>query len=166
MTTYDYRPIAPDVAEQLRDRDDSGSARMPAVDAQGGAPLRCCLRRSRVGEAIVLVSYAPLRRWAIETSADPCAYDEVGPVFIHARRCEGPAREGFPGEVASSLRVYRAYDKGGRILGGVLVDPAPGYAQEVAEAALHDLFSDPSAELVHVRAVEFGCFQFEVRRPG
>ncbi|WP_158977537.1 DUF1203 domain-containing protein, partial [Streptomyces roseus] len=26
-------------------------------------------------------------------------------------------------------------------------------------------FADPRAALVHVRATEFGCFLFEVRRP-
>ncbi|CAM5407670.1 hypothetical protein SXANM310S_06108 [Streptomyces xanthochromogenes] len=31
-------------------------------------------------------------------------------------------------------------------------------------AALDDAFSDPEVALVHVRAVEYGCYQFEVRR--
>jgi hypothetical protein len=35
-----------------------------------------------------------------------------------------------------------------------------GFDQGLAEA-----FADPAVALVHVRAVEYGCFQFEVRRP-
>jgi len=30
--------------------------------------------------------------------------------------------------------------------------------------ALARLFSDPDVAIAHVRAVEFGCFQFEVSR--
>ncbi|NUK45925.1 DUF1203 domain-containing protein, partial [Streptomyces lunaelactis] len=30
--------------------------------------------------------------------------------------------------------------------------------------ALTEAFGDPGVVLVHVRAVEYGCFQFEVRR--
>jgi hypothetical protein len=34
---------------------------------------------------------------------------------------------------------------------------------EVA-GTLHDVFADPAVALVHVRAVEFGCFLVEIRR--
>lgn len=164
MSRFTYRPIPADVVAQLRDRDDAGQHRKPFVDHEGGAPLRCCLGRSLPGEEIVLVSYAPLRRWASATGADPGAYDEVGPVFLHADACGGPA-EGFPAAVLSSRRVFRAYDDRGHIKGGVLVDPTPEHAEVVAEAALHDLFADPDTATVHVRAVDFGCFHTEIRRP-
>ncbi|MGW5196080.1 DUF1203 domain-containing protein, partial [Streptomyces spiralis] len=32
------------------------------------------------------------------------------------------------------------------------------------EAALAEAFDDPAVALVHVRAVEYGCFLYEVRR--
>ncbi|MGW0900758.1 DUF1203 domain-containing protein, partial [Streptomyces goshikiensis] len=32
------------------------------------------------------------------------------------------------------------------------------------EEALTEAFADPAVALVHLRAVEFGCFLFEVRR--
>lgn len=166
MSTYRYRCIPADVAAALRIRDDAGETRAPFVDDDGGAPLRCCLRRSTPGESIVLVSYAPLRRWAAAHGAVPGAYDEIGPVFLHASPCAGPDGDGFPSAVASARRVYRGYDKRGHIVGGRLVDPAPGAAPQVAEAALDDLFADPAVEVVHIRAVEFGCFHAEVRRDG
>ncbi|MBB5789238.1 DUF1203 domain-containing protein [Jiangella mangrovi] len=165
MSSYEYRPIPAGVADGLRARDDAGQTRGPYVDDEGGAPLRCCLTRSAIGERIVLVSYAPLRRWAEEHGADPHAYDEVGPVFLHADGCDGPRHDGFPAEFVSSRRVFRGYDKRGHIVGGRLVSPASGHAEEVASAALDDLFADPAVEVVHVRAVEFGCFFSEVRRP-
>ncbi|NUK90280.1 DUF1203 domain-containing protein, partial [Streptomyces lunaelactis] len=89
-TLWAARPIEPAVAGQLRDTDDAGRACVPFTDTEGGAPLRCCLRPSETGERIALVSYAPLRRWAAQTWAKPGAYDEQGPVFIHAEECGGP----------------------------------------------------------------------------
>ncbi|MEV5237724.1 DUF1203 domain-containing protein [Streptomyces cinnamoneus] len=155
------RPIAPAVLRQLRTRDDAGVTRTPGLDPDGGAPLRCCLLHSTPGERILLVSYAPLRRWAAETGAEPGAYDERGPVFIHAEECEGRAPgSGYPQAMHGARRVLRAYDAQGRILGGRLVELP---AAEV-DAALAEVFADPRVALVHVRAVEFGCFLLEVRR--
>lgn len=165
MTTYRYHPIPADVAARLRERDDAGVTRPAFVDDEGGAPLRCCLARSAPGDSLMLVTYAPLRRWAASHGADPGAYDEAGPVFLHARACAGPRHDGFPADVASGRRVYRGYDKRGHIVGGRLVSAVPEHAAEVAAAALDDLFADPSVEVVHVRAVEFGCFHAEVGRP-
>ncbi|TWF94330.1 DUF1203 domain-containing protein [Saccharopolyspora dendranthemae] len=149
-------PIAPDVLDALRDVDDAGHRSESYVDEVGDAPLRCCLRRSRPGERIALVSYAPLRRWA----AKPGAYDEVGPVFIHARTCPGPDDPGWPEPLRGTRRVLRSYSADGRILGGSLLDGNTGLAERTAS----DLLLDPAVEVVHVRAVEFGCFLFEVRR--
>ena len=155
MTTYTARPIAPSVLRELRTADDAGRPLSPFTDEEGGAPLRCCLRRSGPGERIALVSYAPLRRWAAGTGADPGAYDEQGPVFIHAEECAGPDGDGRP--FANAHRIVRRYSADGHILGGQLVD-APD------DEALRNAFDDPAVALVHVRAVEYGCFLYEVRR--
>ncbi|UYQ62774.1 DUF1203 domain-containing protein [Streptomyces peucetius] len=165
-TTHEARAIAPDVLKQLRERDDAGHTRQPFTDPEGGEALRCCLRRSAAGERIVLVSYAPLRRWAAETGAKPGAYEECGPVFVHAEECEGPASgPGYPAGLHGARRVLRAYSTDGHILGGRLVEIPRERAAEVDDA-LRDVFADPAVALVHVRAVEFGCFMVEIRRAG
>ncbi|RCH68562.1 DUF1203 domain-containing protein [Streptomyces sp. SDr-06] len=164
MTTYTARPIDPTVLKQLRDTDDAGQPCLPFTDHEGGSPLRCCLRPIRPGERVALVSYAPLRRWAAETSATPGAYDEQGPVFIHAEECEGPATEEYPSTRPGALRVLRRYSRDGHILGGRLLT-LPEEATPAFDAALDEAFADPEVALVHVRAVEYGCFHFEVRRP-
>lgn len=169
MTTVTYQPTAipPHVLEELRQGDDAGVVPRPYVYDTDGAPLRCCLRRSRAGERISLVSYAPLRRWAAEVGADPGAYDEVGPVFIHAGRCEGPdPAGGYPFAETGALRVFRRYGSEGRISGGTVVQLPEDLrqAQAVVDRALHAAFAGPEVALVHVRAVEYGCFQYEVRR--
>jgi hypothetical protein len=156
MTTYTARPIPPSALKELRSIDDAGRETVPLTDDEGGAPLRCCLRRSAPGELIALVSYAPLRRWAAETGAEPGAYDEQGPVFIHAAECPGPGLDGDP--FTGAHRTVRRYSAEGRILGGQLVEAA-------GAEAFRNAFDDPSVALVHVRAVEYGCFLYEVRRP-
>ena len=157
MTTYSALPIDSPALEELRVTDDAGRPMSPVTDEEGGAPLRCCLRRSAPGERIALVSYAPLRRWAAGTDARPGAYDEQGPVFVHAEECAGPDLQGHP--FADAHRTVRRYSADGHILGGRLVDT-------VTDDAFRNAFDDPSVALVHVRAVEYGCFLYEVRRPG
>ena len=87
-------------------RDDFGHAWEPRIDHEGGEPLRCCLRYSKPGESIALIAYAPVR----ESVADAGAYDEVGPVFVHAEECDGPAdSDRYPSEWTDRSQVLRAY---------------------------------------------------------
>ncbi|MDH6623442.1 hypothetical protein M2271_001229 [Streptomyces sp. LBL] len=168
MTTYFAQPVDPVVLKELRMIDDAGRETGPVIDDEGGAPLRCCLRRSAPGERIALVSYAPLRRWAARTGADPGAYDEQGPVFIHADECVGPAPDaGLP--FTDDHRTVRRYSAEGYILGGRLVERPEGFEEfeefdvfEAFTAAFTEAFADPEVALVHVRAVEYGCFLYEV----
>ncbi|MEU9441454.1 DUF1203 domain-containing protein [Streptomyces sp. NPDC048304] len=155
MTIYTALPIPAGTLKELRTADDAGRPPAPFADEEGGAPLRCCLRHSQPGERIALVSYAPLRRWAAETGADPGAYDEQGPVFIHADDCPGPSGTALP--FTNAHRTLRRYSADGRILGGRLVDT--DFPSALAEA-----FTDPEVAVVHARAVEYGCFLYEVRR--
>jgi hypothetical protein len=159
--TFTVLPIAPAVAAELRRRDDLGNVPQVVVDSAGGSPLRCCLRASRPGEALVLASYAPIRRWARRTGVDAAAYDEVGPVFLHAQPCDGPSSDGYPEDFRGAPRVLRAYGADGRIVGGDLV-PAEGDPERVID----DLLADPAVAFVHVRALVFGCFTFAVERAG
>lgn len=162
-TAFTVRPIPADVIRQLLEADDAGNPPRLLTDDGGGSPLRCCLQPSRPGERIALVSYAPLRRWARETGAEPGPYDEVGPVFIHPDGCDGPSEPGFPRWLASH-RMLRAYSAAGQILGGRLFEPGAEPDPAGAEALVAEIFADPDVALVHARAVEFGCFTFEVRR--
>ncbi|MFI8927626.1 DUF1203 domain-containing protein [Streptomyces sp. NPDC053474] len=166
-TLYTPQPIQPEALAQLRDRDDAGRACVPYTDEEGGSPLRCCLRPIAPGDRVALVAYAPLRRWAAKTGARPGAYDEQGPVFIHADPCAGPAEgtaTGYPFARAGALRTFRRYDARGHIVGGRLLelpeDTTAGYDEAFEEA-----FAIPEVTQVHVRAVEYGCLHFVVHRP-
>lgn len=158
-TTYAVRPIDPAVVAELRVADDAGRVPRVVVDTDGGNALRCCLRASRPGESLLLASYAPLRRWAAATGADPAAYDELGPVFLHAEPCSGTEDEGWPADLRGLPRVLRAYDVRGWIVGGRVVDES-----DEPEPILDELFTDPAVAFVHARALVHGCFTFAIVR--
>ncbi|HEY7432394.1 MAG TPA: DUF1203 domain-containing protein [Streptosporangiaceae bacterium] len=164
LTAYEIRPIDPAAVAELRLRDDAGRSPRLLTETKGGSPLRCCLRRIFPGERVALVSYSPLRRWAAQTWANPGPYDETGPVFIHPCTCPGPSGGGYPAGLAGAPRVFRAYHAGGRILGGRLFGVGEPAGAGAAQAVLTEMFADPEVALIHVRAVEFGCFLFEARR--
>ncbi|MFI5529830.1 DUF1203 domain-containing protein [Kitasatospora sp. NPDC051853] len=159
-TALETDAIDPATCERLRLSDDAGRPPVLSTDETGGAPLRCCLTKARPGDRIALVSYCPLAPWATATGTDPGPYDERGPVFIHATPCAGPA-EGWPATMHTGPRVLRAYSHHGTILGGRLVpDPA------ALESTAAELLTDPEVAVLHVRAVEFGCYMHAVRREG
>lgn len=172
LTTYTVLPISPSALAELRNRVDDSGRRLHAYEAREdgvpiacvGSPLRCCLRSIEPGERVALVSYAPLRRWATETGASPGAYDETGPVFIHADDCAGPVVAGYPFARPGALRTLRRYNVNGHIVGGRYFE-IPTDVQDGFDRAFDEAFADPDVALVHVRALDHGCFQFEVRRP-
>lgn len=157
--TFRISPIPSEVAAQLLVRDDAGRPPQLLVDREGGSPVRCCLRASRPGEQLALVSYAPLRRWASSRGVDPGAYDETGPVFLHAEPCGGCTGAGYPEDLRDAPRMLRAYSRTGRILRAVQVPPYGPFEKE-----LEALLDDPQVAVVHGRAVEFGCFTFTAER--
>lgn len=71
-------------------------------------------------------------------------------------------RPGYPFSRAGALRTVRRYDADGRIVGGRLLE-IPAEEEQGFDAALAEAFADPRVVLAHVRAVEYGCFHFEVR---
>jgi len=121
------------------------------IDADGGAPLRCCLRYSRPGERIALITATP--------DGPRGAYRETGPVFVHADPCPGPRQTGYPEDFRRRAQVFRAYDWTGSIAGGTVVPAGSGQ-----EEAARQLLSDPRVALVQTRNVVFGCYMLTIRR--
>jgi hypothetical protein len=150
---FDVKVIDEDVVSQLRVTDDAGEAPRMVVNAEGSRPpMRCCLRHARAGEQMALVSYAPLRRWAGATGADPGPYSEIGPVFIHPEPCGGPVgTSGYPEELIGATHVFRAYRANGSILGGRLATGDELADEEAAGRVLSGLFANPEVAVVHAR---------------
>jgi hypothetical protein len=152
--TLIYEAIpAPELARiRAAGRDEAGNPLVVRTAAEGGSPLRCCLREIRPGERVLLIAYTP------PGTAGP--YAERGPVFIHAEPCAGhPTPREYPPELSHRRQVVRAYDRDGRIADGVLVDDG-----RHAVSVIHELLDRPEIEVVHLRNVGYGCYNFAVRR--
>jgi hypothetical protein len=128
-------------------RDASGNP-VERLLAEGGEPLRCCLRDARPGEALLLFGYEP------PIGASP--YREVGAVYACEAVCAGPAAPGYPAAWARRPQVLRGYDARGWIVDAIHHD---GTAPEVAIARL---LADPRIVQLHSRNVAYGCFMFRV----
>mgnify|MGYP001288035020 CR=1 FL=1 len=151
-----YQAIPADELDAIRAAwlDEAGNQLDVIVNGEDGAPLRCCLREARPGERLLLIAYSP--------PGTAGAYAERGPVFVHAGRCPGyRAPHQYPPELMHRQQVVRAYDRQGRIADGVLV--ADG---QHAQGVIAELLARPEVELVHLRNVGYGCYNFAVRANG
>ena len=72
-----------------------------------------------------------------------------------------PTSDQYPPELAGRQQVVRAYDQQGRIADGVLAADGKQAAVIIAE-----LLARPEVELVHLRNVGYGCYNFSVRATG
>jgi hypothetical protein len=156
QTSFVVEAIASERLEEIRKAgvDDGGNPVPAPRDADGGEPLRCCLRHAAAGEQIVLIAYKPFDR--------PGPYSETGPVFVHAGICDGfSPSAGYPVDFLSRPQVFRCYGSDGQILGGRLT--APG---DRVEPVIEELFGDPDVEWIHTRNVVFGCYMLQVKRSG
>jgi hypothetical protein len=101
--TLTVHPIDPSRLDAVRrsGTDGWGNAFSPFAATGEGEPLRCCLRFARAGESIALISFAPF--------TEPSVWREVGPVYVHAERCEGYGERWLPDELRRGPRVLRTY---------------------------------------------------------
>jgi hypothetical protein len=148
------RPIPADVVADFRrtGRDGLGHP-ISTHTADGGEPLRCCLRRAVPGESIAVISYSP--------TPVPGPWQEYGPVFVHGHECEGrDASAGLPDELRTGPRVLRSYRRDGSLhYDAIVVVPTGADIDEPVRALVgrEDVFE------VHVRTLEPQCFLFAVR---
>jgi hypothetical protein len=151
-----FEPIPSALLQEIRAAgiDEAGNQLTVQTDADGGAPLRCCLRESVAGERLLLIAYTP--------PGTRGAYAERGPVFIHAEPCGGYRTPGrYPPELSHRQQVVRVYGRDGQIIGGILVSDG-----EHAMTVIREQLARPDATVVHLRNVGYGCYNFAVRRAG
>jgi hypothetical protein len=132
--------------------DGHGNQLRPFAASGEGEPLRCCLRYAKPDEPIALISYAPFER--------PSVWREVGPVYIHAARCDGYTPTGrLPEQLRTGprvLRTYRADDTMNYEHNTVVTDQAD------LEPIVERLLRKPDVATVHVRTLAPQCFLYAV----
>ena len=152
MTTFHVAAIPPETLATVRatGRDEAGNAPRELIDHEGGSPLRCCLRDTRPGERMLLISYTP--------PGVTGPYAERGPVFVHAEPCEGyPDAAAYPHALGRRKQIVRGYDQDGTMATATIV--ADGHE---AEQELKTILARPEIRVAHVRNVAAGCYNFAV----
>jgi hypothetical protein len=130
--------------------DVSGNPPAPWV-AEGGEPVRCCLRDAVKGEQLLLFGYEPV------LPASP--YREVGAVFAHREPCAGPSGDGYPPDWRDRPQVLRAYDARGWIHPSTRAHDGTDPEGELAAVLAH-----PEVVRVDSRNIAYGCYMFSVTR--
>jgi len=152
--TLTVHPIDPSRLDAVREAgtDGWGNAFTPFTATGDGEPLRCCLRFARAGEPIALISFAPF--------TEPSVWREVGPVYVHAERCDGYGERWLPDELRRGPRVLRTY----RADGSMNYEHNTLVGDEDVEPVLHRLLDHSDVAVVHVRTVLPQCFLYAVTR--
>jgi len=151
-TAFRIVPLRSEVAEQARHAADSGAKDYAIVtaDSATGYPCRHCLSWAQPGERVVLFPYASI------PAGHP--YSEIGPIFVHAEKCECySATDEYPADFRNG-RVFRAYNSDNRIIDAKV---ANGTAPEVV---IRNLFDNPETAFVHARSLTHGCYTFAIER--
>lgn len=138
--------IADEARETLRDR----FGHQLSLTLETG-PCRVCLRIEHDPQEMILMSYQPL--------SDTGPYAELGPIFVHAKRCQPYDKpDEFPKDFASRRLILRAYDFGGRIVDAAVTEPGE------AERKAAEFLRSPAVVEVHVRHESYTCYDFKIVR--
>jgi hypothetical protein len=150
-SSFRVHALAADVLARIRStRQDASGTPVESLRAEGGEPLRCCLRNALPGEAILLFGYEP------PIGRSP--YREIGAVFAHIEACARPLADGYPQEWRGKPQVLRSYDARGWIRDALVHDGTD------PEREISRLLADPQAVQLHSRNVAYGCFMFVITR--
>ena len=144
---------------RLAGHDPFGNELIPIVDADGGSPMRCCLRRSAPGEQLYLIAYRPFTR--------PGPYAEAGPVFVHAGQCPGyREHDAYPAGYRDwPPMVFRPYRHHAELdCDAIAYDAIQISGGATAENLIGAIFADATIDFIHTRNVHAGCFMFSITR--
>jgi hypothetical protein len=152
---FRIRPLPTEVLDGMRAGGvDASGNRVERIVAEGGEPLRCCLRNAEPHEQLMLFGYQP----PIPTSP----YREVGAVLAHAEPCAGPAGlDAYPQDWYGRPQVLRAYDRRGWIH-----DATRMHDGHDPEAVIAEMLAAPGVVQIHSRNVTWGCYMFAITRAG
>jgi Protein of unknown function (DUF1203) len=149
MTTFQIHPLPEDLLASVRaNRTASTGPSVAVVTADGGEPVRCCLRDAASGDELLLFNYEP--------PLPESPYREAGAVYVHAQPCARPG-DGYPSDWIGRPQVLRAYDERGWIHDATTVHDGSD-----PERAIRGVLASPGVVLVHSRNVAYGCYMFAV----
>ena len=152
MSKLFFKGIPSAMADQARSTRVDAYGHVLRIQNDQAAPCRHCLRITRTGEPVLLLSYNPF-------GADHGPYSEVGPIFVHADSCPAYSQnDTLPQDFRERELVLRAYNHAHAIEDSVIASPGG------AENAARHFFKNEKIAYIHVRHTTYGCFDFTIER--
>jgi len=152
-STFRIVPLSTEVAEAAQRAAESGTPdhAILIADSPCSYPCRHCLRWAQPGERVILFPYSSI------PPGHP--YSEIGPIFVHAERCQRySATDEYPADFRNG-RAFRAYDANYNMIDAEIVNGRE------PEEVIERLFRNPKTAFVDTRSVSRGCFTFRIQRP-
>ena len=150
IVAFQVHPVPADVLDQVRARGVDAVSGTPVehLVADGGEPLRCCLRDAGPGEEVILFGYEP----PLPTSP----YREIGAVFAHAEPCPGPqSTDSYRRDWQGRPQVLRAYD-----IRGWVHEASRTHDGQDPERVIAAILSNSEVVQIHSRNIVYGCYMF------
>ena len=151
-STFQVVPLPTEIADRARRGAEAGAADHAVItaDSATGYPCRHCLSWAQPGERVVLFPYASI------PAGHP--YSEIGPIFVHAEKCERySATHEYPEDLRRG-RAFRAYNTSYD-----MIDAEVANVNE-PEAIVEKLLQNPETAFVDARSVTRGCYTFRIQR--
>src|SRR5256886_11701774 len=151
-STFQVVPLPTEIADRARRAAEAGAAdhALVTADSPTGYPCRHCLRFAKPRERVILFPYASI------PAGHP--YSEIGPIFVHAEKCERySATCEYPADFRNG-RVLRAYDANYNMIDAEVVNGRE------PEEVIEKLFQISKTAFVDARSVSRGCFTFRIQR--
>jgi hypothetical protein len=151
-TAFRIVPLRSEVAEQARHAAESGAKDHAVIttDSATAYPCRHCLSWAQPGERVVLFPYPSI------PAGHP--YSEIGPIFVHAKKCDRySATDEYPADFRNG-RAFRAYDANYNMIDAEVAngnDP---------EAIIDKLLQNTQTAFVDARSATHGCYTFRIQR--
>jgi Protein of unknown function (DUF1203) len=145
-------PLPTEIAERARHLAKTGEPdhAIMIADSLRGYPCRHCLCWAQPGERVILFPHTAI------PAGHP--YSEIGPIFVHAERCQRyGATDEYPADFRNG-RAFRAYDSHYN-----MIDAEVANGSE-PEAVIEKLLRNPTTAFVDARSVTHGCFTFRIKR--
>ncbi|WP_420405003.1 DUF1203 domain-containing protein [Nisaea sp.] len=156
MTDKRYIALSTEVARhyQAGGADANGQIPERKTSAGGSMPCRHCLSDIAAGEDYLVLAHRPF------TAAQP--YAELGPIFLHAKRCaryalEDRVPEMFRGWDRLMLRGYGADDR-------IVYGTGTVVAAAEIETAADEILAHPEVRYVHARSAKNNCYQCRIEQ--
>ena len=141
-------------AYQAGKPDANGQAPERHISDGDGVPCRHCLNTIAKGDPYLIIAYRPF--------PDPQPYAEVGPIFLHAEKCERYEKSTDMPPILRDKAQYliRGYGQDDRIKYGTGQSVPPA---ELADTAARLLEREEIA-YVHVRSATNNCYQCRIEQ--